>query len=132
MVLLVKVYKEVGNTIHAYNLIYSYNYNMKGCVSMKIEIYDPPMCCPTGICGPSVDETLVKTKENLELLKKKYPEAIVERYMISQQPSKFKENEAVFQLIKEKGRDVLPITTVNGIIIKSSQYPTLEEIESHL
>ncbi|AKL95714.1 arsenical resistance operon trans-acting repressor ArsD [Clostridium aceticum] len=99
---------------------------------MKIEIYDPPMCCPTGICGPSVDETLVKTKENLELLKKKYPEAIVERYMISQQPSKFKENEAVFQLIKEKGRDVLPITTVNGIIIKSSQYPTLEEIESHL
>ncbi|WP_026476400.1 arsenite efflux transporter metallochaperone ArsD [Alkaliphilus transvaalensis] len=99
---------------------------------MRIEVYDPPMCCSTGICGPSVDDHLVKVKENLETLKQKYPEAVVERYMITQQPLKFRENEAVYQLVKEKGRDVLPITTVNGVVIKEKEYPTLEEIENHL
>ncbi len=99
---------------------------------MKIQIYDPPMCCSTGVCGPSVDEKLVKLNENLEHLKKKYPEVIVERYMINQQPLKFRENDSVYNLIKEKGKDVLPITTVNGKVIRHSQYPTLEEIEENL
>jgi len=39
---------------------------------MKLEFFEPPMCCSTGICGPSVDETLVKLKENIDYLKKKY------------------------------------------------------------
>ncbi len=97
---------------------------------MKLEIYDPPMCCSTGICGPSVDDNLVKLSEGLEALKKKGVE--VNRYMITQQPLKFRENESVFDLIKEKGKDVLPITTANGRIIKTGVYPTLEEMEKEL
>lgn len=30
---------------------------------MKVEIYDPPMCCSSGICGPSLDPVLVKTND---------------------------------------------------------------------
>ncbi len=97
---------------------------------MKLEIYDPPMCCSTGICGPSVDDNLVKLSENLELLKNRGIE--VERYMITQQPLKFRENQSVFDLIKEKGKEVLPITTVNGKVIKTGIYPTLEEMEKEL
>lgn len=97
---------------------------------MKIEIYDPPMCCSTGICGPSVDDALVKVSENLEILKKKGVE--VNRYMITQQPLKFRENEEVFRLVKEKGKEVLPIATVNGRVIKTGTYPTLEEMEKEL
>ncbi|MCC5912128.1 MAG: arsenite efflux transporter metallochaperone ArsD [Clostridiaceae bacterium] len=99
---------------------------------MKIEIYDPPMCCSTGICGPSVDETLVKLQENLETLKKKYSDAVVERYMVTQQPLKFRENEEVYKLVKEKGREILPITTVNGRVIKVNGYATLEEMEKEI
>ncbi|ABR47202.1 Arsenical resistance operon trans-acting repressor ArsD [Alkaliphilus metalliredigens QYMF] len=99
---------------------------------MKIEIYDPPMCCSSGICGPSVDDTLIKLNEDIELLKKEYPDASVERYMITQQPLKFRENEAVFKMVKEKGKEILPITTVNGKIIKYSGYATYEEIQTHL
>ncbi len=99
---------------------------------MKIEIYDPPMCCSTGVCGPSVDEELIKVSQDIESLKKKYPNALIERYMITQQPLKFRENEAVFKLVKEKGKDILPITTVNGEIIKHSEYPSLEEMEKNL
>lgn len=38
---------------------------------MKIEFFEPPMCCPTGLCGPSPDEKIVKLNENIEILKKK-------------------------------------------------------------
>lgn len=30
---------------------------------MKIEIYEPAMCCPTGVCDPTVDTALVKLQE---------------------------------------------------------------------
>ncbi|MDO7786608.1 arsenite efflux transporter metallochaperone ArsD [Desulforamulus aquiferis] len=96
---------------------------------MKIEFYEPPMCCPTGICGPSVDEKLVKLVENIDTLKKKYTGLEIERYMMTQQPSKFKENDSVYKLVKEQGKDVLPIATFNGEVIKTGGYPTLDEME---
>ncbi|SCX78401.1 arsenite efflux transporter metallochaperone ArsD [Alkaliphilus peptidifermentans] len=99
---------------------------------MKIEFFDPPMCCSSGICGPSVDEKLIKVSENIDTLKRKYEGISIERYMISQQPLKFRDNEEVFRLVKEKGREVLPITTVNGRIIKVNEYPSLEELEKEI
>lgn len=99
---------------------------------MNITIYEPPMCCSSGICGPSVDDTLVKLGENIEMLKHKYDGLTIDRYMITQQPLKFRENETVYKLIKEKGKEVLPIVTVNGEIIKHSGYASLEEMEAKL
>ena len=28
-----------------------------------VEIFDPPMCCPTGLCGPTLDQTLLDVNE---------------------------------------------------------------------
>lgn len=97
---------------------------------MKVEFFDPPMCCSTGICGPSVDQKLVKLTEDIAKLKGEGIE--VERYMISQQPLKFRENQEVYDLVKANGKVVLPITTVNGKVIKSKEYPTYEEIKKHI
>lgn len=97
---------------------------------MKVEFFDPPMCCSTGICGPSVDEKLVRLSENISKLKEMGHE--VERYMISQQPLKFRENEDVYKLVRENGKAILPVTTVNGKVIKHGEYPSLEEIQNHL
>ncbi|MCG0276793.1 MAG: arsenite efflux transporter metallochaperone ArsD [Thermosediminibacteraceae bacterium] len=99
---------------------------------MKIEFYEPPMCCPTGLCGPTVDEKLVKLNENIEFLKKKYPGIEIQRYMITQQPLKFKENQSVYKLIQDKGKEALPITTFNGEVIKVGEYPSLEEMEKKI
>jgi hypothetical protein len=79
---------------------------------MIIELYDPPMCCSTGICGPSVDEKLVKINEDLHKIKTMFSDITVERYMITQQPLKFKENSSVYAMVQAKGKNVLPITTV--------------------
>ena len=81
---------------------------------MRIEFFEPPMCCSTGLCGPTVDETLVRLNEDIGKLKQKFPGIIIERYMITQQPLKFRNNNEVYRLVKVNGRDVLPITTVNG------------------
>jgi hypothetical protein len=100
--------------------------------TMKLEFFDPPMCCPTGICGPGVDEKLVQIQADIETLKAKYPNLVIERYMITQQPLKFRDNPAVYQLVKDQGKTVLPITTINGTIIRTGGYPSLAEIEQQL
>jgi hypothetical protein len=99
---------------------------------MKVEFFEPPMCCSSGICGPSVDETLVQLNEDIAKLKQEFPGITVERYMISQQPLKFKGNVAVFRLIKENGKEVLPITIVNGRVAKTGKYPSYDEIVSEI
>lgn len=99
---------------------------------MRVEFFEPPMCCSTGLCGPSVDENLVRLNQDIESLKKKYQGIDIQRYMITQQPMKFRDNQAVYKLLQDNGKNILPITTVNGEVIKTHQYPSIEEIESKL
>lgn len=96
---------------------------------MLIELFEPPMCCATGICGPSVDERLVRLQENIQLLKDKYPGIEIYRYQISQQPLKFRVNKEVYSIVQEQGRKALPIAAFNRKVIKVGDYPTLEEME---
>ena len=35
----------------------------------KVQVFDPPMCCSTGVCGPEVDPALVRFAADLEWLK---------------------------------------------------------------
>ena len=99
---------------------------------MIIEFYEPPMCCSTGLCGPAPDERLIKLSENINYLKDKYSDIKIERYMITTQPLKFRENASVYQLIKENGKNALPITTYNYEIVKIGEYPSLEEMEKRI
>ena len=99
---------------------------------MKIEFYEPPMCCSTGLCGPSVDESLIRLNEDIERIKKEYPEVEVLRYMITQQPLKFRENEEVYRLVREKGKDILPVTTTDGRVFTTTRYPSWEELEKQI
>lgn len=99
---------------------------------MKIEFFEPPMCCPTGLCGPSPDEKLIRLSQNIEYLKNRYPGIEIERYMITTHPMKFRENEDIYKLVKDNGRKILPITAYNGDVIKSGEYPTLEEMEKRI
>lgn len=96
----------------------------------KFTIFDPPMCCSTGVCGPNPDQSLIDLQDTLAVLKDKNVE--IERYIITQSPEKFKENPQVIKLIQEQQLKVLPITTMNGVIIKTGSYPSLEEFNKFL
>ena len=93
---------------------------------MKIEIYDPPMCCPSGLCGPSIDPVLVKMNDAILALRKQGVK--VERYSLAQQPGEFMNNKTVAELLHKNGKKVLPITIVNNKVLKTGEYPSYEDL----
>lgn len=97
---------------------------------MKIEIYDPPLCCPSGLCGPSIDPVLLRVNDAILALKKQG--VIVDRFNLAQQPKEFLNNKKIADLLHKNGKKVLPTTIVNGEVFKAEQYPTYEELCSAL
>ena len=97
---------------------------------MKIEIFDPPLCCPTGICGPNVDQALINLNEMIALLQKEGIQ--VERYQMTTHPHAFLNNAEVMKLVQEKQMAALPITVIYNQVIKTGSYPTIEEINKVL
>jgi hypothetical protein len=91
---------------------------------MKIQVFDPPMCCSTGICGPSVDPKLVRFAADLDWLKRQGVD--VERNNLSQQPAAFAGTPAVMETLKKHGNECLPLTLADGKVVCEGQYPTRE------
>lgn len=93
---------------------------------MRIEIYDPPMCCSSGLCGPALDPVLVKMNDAVLALKKQGVE--VERFNLAQQPKEFMTNKTVAELLHKNGKKILPIIIVNGKVFTTGEYPTYEDL----
>ncbi len=93
---------------------------------MKIDIYDPAMCCSSGLCGPAADPVLVKMNDAIIALKKQGVE--VERYNLAQQPKAYMENKTVADLLHKNGKNILPIIFANGEVVKTGAYPSYEEL----
>lgn len=91
----------------------------------KMIIFDPAMCCSTGVCGPSVDKELLRVATLLNNLKKKG--VIVERHNLTNNPQIFVDNKVVNRMLLKDGMDVLPITIVDDEVVKTKAYPTNEE-----
>lgn len=95
----------------------------------KLQVFDPPMCCSTGICGPSVDPALVRFAADLEWLKSKGVE--VERCNLAQDPGAFLKNATLKSALNTYGMKCLPLLVLDGRIVASGGYPTREELAIH-
>lgn len=93
-----------------------------------LQIFDPAMCCSTGVCGPDVDAKLVQFAADLDWLKAQG--VIVQRHNLSQNPAAFVENETVKTALTEKGEAALPVLLINGKIAATGRYPDREELAS--
>jgi len=91
----------------------------------KLEVYDPPMCCSSGVCGPSVDPVLPRFAADLKWLEGRGVE--VARFNLAQQPGAFAGNETVKRALGENG-DGLPLILVDGRIVSRAVYPTRKEL----
>lgn len=92
---------------------------------MKLEVFEPAMCCPTGLCGPSIDPELTRVATIHYVLQQRGFD--VSRYNLASEPNRFVENSAVKAEITN-GIDSLPLTLVDGKIVKRSAYLTNEEL----
>lgn len=93
---------------------------------MKLQIFDPPMCCSTGVCGPGVDPALVEFTADIDWLKRQGVE--IERYNLSQQTQAFVSNTTVNDALKKDGNDCLPLILLDGKIVLQGAYPTREKL----
>jgi hypothetical protein len=96
----------------------------------RLEIFDPAMCCPTGVCGPSVDPELTRIAAVLFSLQKKGFD--ISRYNLTNEPMVFAENTVVNKVLHEKGPEALPAILLNGELLKMGKYPTNQELSDWL
>lgn len=92
-----------------------------------IEIFDNNMTCECiecDICEVEADIS-IQVKHIKKLIKGK--NLRIERYNLDLLPEAKKRNNDVTDLIAIKGKDVLPITTIDGKVVKKRAYPTDEE-----
>lgn len=92
----------------------------------KIEVYDPPMCCSTGVCGPDPDEELTRFSADLDWLKRQGVE--VQRYNLAQEPTAFTSQPDVARIVNETGGDDLPVVVFDGRVVSQGEYPSREQL----
>jgi sulfur carrier protein ThiS len=90
-----------------------------------IQVFDPPMCCSTGICGPSIDPDLVNFAASLSQLANMGVK--IERQNLGQQPMAFAKNAAVKALLEKEGTTVLPVIFIDGEVYLKGRYPNHDE-----
>lgn len=95
-----------------------------------IKIFEPAMCCPTGLCGVSVDPELLRISTVLNTLKQNGIE--IQRFNLTSAPMEFVKNKAVTEYLQKFGPDKLPVVLVDDFIVIAGRYPTNEEFTSWL
>lgn len=94
----------------------------------KVEIFDPALCCPTGVCGTDVNPELTKIARLVSVLNSMGYD--VKRYNLAQEPMPFSTNPEVVQLMEEKGVEGLPAIVIDGTLLCSGRYPVVSEFAS--
>lgn len=91
-----------------------------------IKVYDPPMCCSTGVCGPSVDPELIRFARDVAWLK--HHEVDVARFNLAQEPAAFVQNPTILALLNQEDTACLPVVIINDEVISTKVYPSRAEL----
>jgi hypothetical protein len=91
-------------------------------IMLNIEVFDPALCCSTGVCGVDVDQALVAFSADVEWARQKGVH--ITRFNLAQQPVAFAENAAVKAFLARSGAEALPLTLVDGEVAMAGRYPT--------
>ena len=94
-----------------------------------LEVYDPAMCCSTGVCGPEVDPALVAFAADLKWVAEQG--VTVKRYNLGTEPQAFAANAAVLKEM-EAGMDRLPIIAVDGHIVATGIHLSRDQLAAKL
>jgi hypothetical protein len=93
---------------------------------ISIQVFDPSLCCSTGVCGVDVDQQLVDFSADVGWAKRNG--LTIERLNLSQQPLAFAQNAAVRGILERSGEEALPVILVDGQVTLTGRYPTRSEL----
>ncbi len=91
-----------------------------------IQVFDPAMCCNTGVCGVDVDQQLVRFSADVDWAKSQGVD--IARFNLAQQPMAFAENPTVKGFLARSGQEGLPLILINGEIALAGRYPVRAEL----
>lgn len=91
-----------------------------------IQVFDPALCCSTGVCGVEVDQQLVRFSADFDWAKQNG--AQIERFNLAQQPMAFAENPTVKAFLERSGQEALPLILVGGEVALAGRYPSRVEL----
>ena len=92
----------------------------------SVHVFDPAMCCSSGVCGTSVDPQLARFAADLDWLKSRG--VAVERYNLAQQPAAFAADTEVKDALEAKGEAALPLVKIDGAVKSVGTYPSRDEL----
>jgi len=93
---------------------------------MRIDIYDPAMCCSTGVCGTDVDPRLVQFAADVKWLATRGVD--VRRHNLGQEPGAFMSDALVRHTLQAEGVACLPLGVIDGAIAFRGAYPDRREL----
>ncbi len=87
----------------------------------KIEVFEPALCCATGVCGEDVDQQLVNFSADLDFIRSRG--ADIARYNLASEPQAFAANDSVAAFLRVSGSAGLPLVLVDGVTAMTGRYP---------
>lgn len=69
----------------------------------KVEVFEPALCCATGVCGQDVDQQLVTFSADMDFVRSRGGD--VSRYNLTSEPGTFAENDTVKAFLRVAGSD---------------------------
>lgn len=94
-----------------------------------IRVFEPALCCNTGVCGPDVDEALVEFTADLTALQTRGVD--IARHNLANDPMAFATDPTVKAFLQVAGSAGLPLTTVNGVTVLTGTYPSRADLERY-
>ncbi|MGA9141373.1 MAG: arsenic metallochaperone ArsD family protein [Methanocella sp.] len=98
----------------------------------ELTIFEGPVCCPTGVCGPTADKEMIELNETLKRLGDEYKGIKITRASMSFNVALFMQTPLIRDLVKENGVSILPVTVIDGKVHKKQGYPKYAELTQWL
>jgi hypothetical protein len=92
----------------------------------SIQVFDPALCCSTGVCGVNVDQALVTFSADVDWARQQG--ARVERFNLAREPMAFAQNPTVKGFLERSGQEALPLILVDGDVALAGRYPSRAEL----
>jgi hypothetical protein len=91
-----------------------------------IQIFEPALCCSTGICGVEVDPALVGFSADADWAQRQGVR--IERFNLAQEPLAFAGNPLVRSFLERSGQNALPLVLIDDEIVLAGRYPSRAEL----
>ncbi len=91
-----------------------------------LKVYDPALCCPSGVCGPDVDPALGKFAADIDWLSGQGVPVV--RFNLAQQPGAFASESSVKDGMAARGESALPMFLLDDQVVMSGSYPSREQL----